>query len=590
MKRRSKTQRDHADLSETRSSPTRFDDARTSARSSQFWRQTWRFNTGVILFVMAACLVCLVYSLATNQIWEDSLITLRHSENLLKGEGLTYNVGERVHGFTSPINVLLLVVCSWLTGKSSYVATFWLYRLFTIPAFAAGGVLLLKAFRETSPRWSAATWFLGVVYLFDIKNVAFSTNGMETAFMLLFVAWAVYLMSRSQTDQWLLRGLCWGGMMWTRPDGCVYIVAFSIAELIFLSTSRRSSFVSLAKAAAVCAVVYAPWFIWASAYYGSPVPHTITAKANLEQGALGQLWATADNYLSILIMQSGQAFRPIYYTALTTDWFKVEACGRALNGLTRIVGVVALLYFTYPVPDRFGRAMSLCFAILCSYFSYMTRAYPWYHPPVTMLGAIAFTRAAVSFAFAAREGISRNVGLRLRKALIVTTFIVLAVGQILLFWPMMLIQRFSQAEVEDGNRAVIGKWLKENAGPKDNVYLEPLGYIGYFSGLHMDDFPGLVSPEVVRIRRQLPKDELPIGAEQLLIIPELKPDWVVLRASEYQLLSNSPLFEQFKKDYVLRHEFDINNRLNEQSFLPATRFHRYDAYFGVFRRVATASP
>ena len=76
--------------------------------------------------------------------WEDSLITLRHSENLLKGEGLTYNPGTRVHGFTSPINVLLLTVCRWASGQSSYLTTFWLYRIFTIPAFAAGGLLLLN--------------------------------------------------------------------------------------------------------------------------------------------------------------------------------------------------------------------------------------------------------------------------------------------------------------------------------------------------------------------------------------------------------------------------------------------------------------
>src|SRR3954465_8510062 len=74
---------------------------------------------GAILFVVAACLVCLGYTLYTNQIWEDSLITLRQAENLLKGQGLPYNPGELVHGFTSPINVLLLALCHFLTGQSS---------------------------------------------------------------------------------------------------------------------------------------------------------------------------------------------------------------------------------------------------------------------------------------------------------------------------------------------------------------------------------------------------------------------------------------------------------------------------------------
>src|SRR3954462_5637713 len=107
-------------------------------------------RTGFILFV-AACLVCLGYTFYTNQTWEDSLVTLRHGENLLKGEGLTYNPGTRVHGFTSPINVLLLTFCHFSTGQSSYVVTLWLYRVFAIAAFAASAVLLLKAVHETPP-------------------------------------------------------------------------------------------------------------------------------------------------------------------------------------------------------------------------------------------------------------------------------------------------------------------------------------------------------------------------------------------------------------------------------------------------------
>src|SRR5262249_48089713 len=152
---------------------------------------------------------------------------------------------------------------------------------------------------------------------------------------------------------------------------------------------------------------------------------------------------------------------------------------------------------------------------LCSYFVYMTRAYPWYFPPVTMLGAIAFTRAATSFAF---DGTTPHVTFHVRKAFVATTFLVLAVCNIVLFWPMLQIQRVSQTEVEAG-RTTIGKWLKENARATDSVYLEPLGYVGYFSGLHMDDFPGLVSPKVVGIRRQLPPDIEPADVYMLLVIP-----------------------------------------------------------------------
>ena len=535
-----------------------------------------------VVFAVAACVVCLGYTFYTNQTWEDSLITLRQAENLLHGDGLTYNIGSRVHGFTSPINVLLLGLCHVLTGQSSYDVTLWLYRVFSIAAFAASGVLMLKAFNVASPRWPVATWFLGLVYLFDIKNVAFSINGMETAFMLVFVAWAIYLMSRADRDQWLWRGLCCSGLMWSRPDGCVYIAAFSLAELIFLSTSRRATIMSLAKSATVCAVVYGPWIAWAWWYYGSPVPHTIIAKANVEQGALNQLLATLDNLLTSLISMAAQVFRPIYYGDLP-DWWITGIWGRVLSGVTKIVGIVAMLYVFCPVKDRFGRAMSLCFTILCFYFAYMTFAYPWYFPPAMMIGAIAFTRAAVALANAGQP-VADYLHMRRPLTFVLATLVALAVGALLVFVPACIQQRVQQAEIEQGNRAVLGTWLKENGKPTDTVYLEPLGYIGYYSGMQMRDFPGLVSPEVVQIRRGLPTDPQSAHIARYLVLPHLKPDWVVLRQLNLTTWRSLGMLEDFQKDYRLAKEFNVADRLRQYEYLPGRRSLEFDASYQVFRR------
>src|SRR6185295_2100971 len=91
--------------------------------ATAWWKTFLTDRWGLVAFGIAACLVGLGYSLYTQQIWEDALITLRHSENLSNGQGLTYNPGERVHGFTSPINVLLLTLCHLVTGQTSYIAT-----------------------------------------------------------------------------------------------------------------------------------------------------------------------------------------------------------------------------------------------------------------------------------------------------------------------------------------------------------------------------------------------------------------------------------------------------------------------------------
>ena len=545
-------------------------------------------RAAVIGFVVATCLLCLRYALYTDQTWEDSLITLRHSENLLKGEGLTFNTGGRVHGFTSPVNVLLLAVCHFVTGQSSYAATFWLYRVFTVAALAISGVFLLKTLYETPPRWNAALWFFAVVYLFDVKTIAFCINGMETGFVLGFLAWAVYLIAKADPEHWRARGLCWAGLMWSRPDAFIYVAGLALGEFVFLSLSRRELLVSYVKSGVVCIIFYGPWVLWAWSYYGSPIPHTITAKANAEMGWMQQLGSTFDLYPASLISKAAQVFRPIYYGE-TAAWAGHVGWGRVINGATNFVGIVGLLYFLFPTRDYFGRAMSLAFVVLCSYLAYMPVVYPWYMPPMTLVGAMAFTRAATTAALSASEHSTAGAWYERRKMWVGGVLTALAVGAVALFYPAALEEKIQQAEIEMGNRAEIGKWLKANAKPTDTVYLEPLGYIGYYSDLHIDDFPGLVSPKVVQLRRELPADPNSIRFSRQLLLSKVKADWVVLRFVEYQALSQLPMIEEFNKNYTLAREFDVNPKLNSYKYLPGEFSLRFDAGFAVFHRNATAT-
>jgi hypothetical protein len=121
------------------------------------------------------------------------------------------------------------------------------------------------------------------------------------------------------------------------------------------------------------------------------------------------------------------------------------------------------------------------------------------------------------------------------------------------------------------------------------VYLEPLGYIGYYSGMQMKDFPGLVSPEVVQIRRRLSSNGESYISTRYLVIAELKPDWAVLRPIEYENLTKLGMLEAFQKDYALAKEFSVEDRLRQYRFLPGRKSLQYDANYGVFRRKPTSS-
>jgi hypothetical protein len=135
--------------------------------------------------------------------------------------------------------------------------------------------------------------------------------------------------------------------------------------------------------------------------------------------------------------------------------------------------------------------------------------------------------------------------------------------------------RIQQTEIEMGNRHKVGLWLRDHGWPQETVLLEPLGYIGYFSQMHMLDWPGLVTPQMVAARRRVP-------AGMSGMIRELKPDWVVLRPVEYQRLGRYR--EEFDANYVAEQAFDATERLNQYGFLPGKPYVFFDAVFVVFRK------
>jgi hypothetical protein len=135
--------------------------------------------------------------------------------------------------------------------------------------------------------------------------------------------------------------------------------------------------------------------------------------------------------------------------------------------------------------------------------------------------------------------------------------------------------KLQQAIIENGNRREIGLWLREHASPGDTVLLEPLGYIGYFSGLKTYDVPGLSSREVVELRRR------GLG-DWGVIIAELHPEWLVLRPHEIAGISRtSP--QLLNEQYVRAREFNVLDRVSKLPIYGHT-YLEYDSVFIIFHR------
>ncbi|MHB8839704.1 MAG: hypothetical protein ACYC7F_12240 [Gemmatimonadaceae bacterium] len=486
-----------------------------------------------------ALVAALGFALYTHHAWEDYWITFRASKNLATGHGLVFNVGDRLHTFTSPLGVLLPAVASLLTANSSDAAALWIFRVMSAAALGGAAALLVLTARQLN-YGRAAAFFLVAWLVTDAKILDYTINGMETAFMMLFLAYALWAHTRAAPRTWMHLGAAWAGLMWTRPDSFVYIGLIAAGFWLFQHTSasgltRKQLAGQFVRAALVTTALYLPWLLFAHVYYGTIVPHTVDAKGGLGSAhtLVGFLTSTLQLPFEFSPQGSTQtrAFLPAYF--MIGGWPPV------LLTLAWLAGTLSILVWLVPRLRVETRVASFAFFGAQAYLAYFPNyAYPWYLPSTTLL------------AFVAAGGLVQQASGRRATRWIATGVATCSLG--VASWTTVQVAREVEAQqrvVEDGNRRKIGEWLRTNAAPGQTVFLEPLGYIGYYSGMKTYDFPGMSSREVVEARRL-------VGNDWDALIRHLHPDWLVLRPAEIARLSaRDPTL--LRRDYAVAREFSV---------------------------------
>jgi hypothetical protein len=514
---------------------------------------------GLLFFLMP-----LAYALYTGQVWEDFFITFRYSRNLALGNGLVFEQGERVHGFTSPINVLVPALFDRLNGSQSYEAPLWAFRVLSAAAFACAGLLVIRLLQQTSGVRDVAPLIFTLLLLLDFKAVAFSANGQETAFVLFFLALAFVCVYRGPEENWRMLGISWAGLLWTRPDGSVYIAILGLATLAFGTAPARKQVPALVRAALLCAVLYLPWFLSAWVYYGTPVPHTVVAKA------IGRVDAPTGVALVKRVLEG-----VVDVAALTAApiYVNLGSWPAWIDYLCLALGLFCAVYWLIPSADSLGRMSSFVYLLACFYLSYYGATgyngvpFPWYLPPVNFFGLIVLARAPATLLGKIASLQSAVVGARLLQAGIVA-------GLAVIFVMGCRQIRVQQKEIELGVRVPVGLWLAQNVAPSETVYSEALGYFGFFSQRHMLDWPGLVSPHVVQARRNGHNDFFSV-------IQALRPDWLVLRPYELGDVGRVQLLE---KDYELAKDFEASPGLAYYASMPGFNYLQMDRAFVILKR------
>lgn len=234
---------------------------------------------------------------------DDALISLRYSERLVEGKGLTWTDGERVEGYSNLLWVLAAAALHWL-GMDSILAV----RLLGL--LGMGAAVFALAWSHRRPMAGEELPFLRAALPSTVGVAALALSGplavwlvggLEQPFVAGLLAWALaFALPLAQPDgprRVLPAAIPLALLCLTRPDGALYTATTAIAVGIGRGVSLPSARLAL-RLCLLPAAAYLGQLAFRLAYYGDYVPNPARVKvAFTTTRLLGGLKYTGNGFL-----------------------------------------------------------------------------------------------------------------------------------------------------------------------------------------------------------------------------------------------------------------------------------------------------
>jgi hypothetical protein len=434
---------------------------------------------------------------------DDAYITFRYAQNLLSGHGLVYNPGEAVLGTTTPVYALLMVGLGLVTGGSQ--APFPILSLI-VNALADGLTcwFLFKLGEALGHRrvglaaavvWAIAPW-----------SVTFAIGGMETSVFVMLLMATFYFHSN---DKPVAAAVMASLSILTRPDALIAVLPM-IVERIRQSIKKHRQQLPIppitAREVSIFCLPLLGWILFGTFFYGNPIPNSLLAKVAAyhlprEAGFIRLLQHYATPFLGHLTfgtwwIGAGLLLYPILYSLGT------------LMILRRRLRLWPLFIYPWVYLIVFSVANPLIFR--------------WYlTPPLPIL----FLGILLGI-----ERISRDARTPLPSILAPVAFVLLTLGGWILrpdHGPTRPAPKMAYIQLELLYE-VVAEELRDKIIPTKTLAAGDIGALGYYSGAHILDTIGLISPQSIPYY-PIPESYYAINyAVPPDLITNLKPDYLVV--------------------------------------------------------------
>jgi arabinofuranosyltransferase len=240
----------------------------------------------IALWLVALAVICaLALALQIYHFWpfmtDDAYISLRYSQRLLQGHGLTWNdLPPAVEGYT---NLLWVLLCAALGALGMNLET--AAHLLGITTTAAGIVAIAaQVYRDYPAKVKFFSALYGCLALCLSAPIAvWALGGLEQPLLAALLAWAAYFGIRwvsspkGQPRDTNLMGLLLGLAVLARADAAMFTALF-YAGAVLADGVRPRSLIGRARMLPLPILFFAAQELFRHAYYGAWVPNTAYVK------------------------------------------------------------------------------------------------------------------------------------------------------------------------------------------------------------------------------------------------------------------------------------------------------------------------
>lgn len=407
---------------------------------------------GIPIIAISAFIILAFFLFHEYKLGDDTYIYLQYAKHIMHNGEISFNLGERSYGFTSPLWLGLITLLSSIINSPLVVPEL-LSLLFSVLTVIVWYFILLNL------QLDLKKIIVGlVIIILDPNLLKHSFLGMEASISYFLSSLQIVLLLKyiKSFKPLFLFSVVSGIYFLIRPES----VLISIIFFIFLLTEKKLILSDLFVVLIISSIIVLPWHLFAYNYFGSLFPNTFGAKGGSYFWGEKFLVHLSDSVIIFLGNYFIYLFIALLFLINKRKKIKIEL---ANNLYMVFIGIVVLLtiFYSFALNREIVYARYYCMVFpFINYiffnFLFKTERQSYYIITIITLLAISTTQSILS----------------------------------------------QRTFVENENSEFIPiNWINKNANPDDVIVRGRIGKIGYLTGRKILDPVGLINPEIIAYYR-----------------------------------------------------------------------------------------